>query len=108
MTSMLYGCSSLSSLNLSNFNFSSLTEAKNFLKNCFNLEYINLANFDDSYITTISKNYDGFFENIPDNLVICVEDENKIQNTINSQLEKLICHVINCSNDWKSKQKKIQ
>jgi hypothetical protein len=80
-----------------------MEDVRNFFYGCTNLEYINLANFDESHL----NKYTGFFSNVPNNLVICI-DKNKIQNKIYPQLEKLKCHVIDCSNNWKLKQKKIQ
>ena len=103
INSIFYGCSSLTSLNLSNFDFSNMHEIMNFFNGCNNLEYINLANFDE---TGINK-YSNMFANVPHNLVICI-DPNKIKNRIKNVLDEKKCHVIDCSDNWKSKQKKIQ
>ena len=103
INSIFYGCSSLTSLNLSNFDFSNMHEIINFFNGCNNLEYINLANFDETGINV----YSNMFANVPHNLVICI-DPNKIKNRIKNVLDEKKCHVIDCSDNWKSKQKKIQ
>ena len=46
------------------------------------------------------------FYNVPENIVICINETNNP--TILSKLqENSNCYIIDCSNDWKSKQKKI-
>ena len=44
--------------------------------------------------------------NVPENFVICIieSDEN---NKILSQIKNKKCYVIDCTNNWKSNQKKI-
>ena len=68
---------------------------------CINLEYINFQNFKDNSLS----HYGDFFRNVPDNIVICVNDENNFY--ITYSLWNSDCYVIDCSTDWKSKQKKI-
>ena len=126
MVGMFCGCSSLTSLDLSSFDTSQVTSAIGlfsscsflilldsddfnisqaldnfeFLDSCINLEYINIYNFNDSGLI----DYDFMFLGVPENIVICM---NTTQQKIFSELEKKSCYVIDCSNDWKSKQKKI-
>ena len=123
---MFCGCSSLTSLDLSSFNTSQVTSAIGlfsscsflilldsddfnisqaldnfeFMDSCINLEYINIYNFNDSGLI----DYDFMFLGVPENIVICM---NTTQQKIFSEIEKKSCYVIDCSNDWKSKQKKI-
>ena len=103
INSFFIGCSSLSSLNLQNFDFTAMQEVMNFFNGCSNLEYINLKNFDKNKITV----YNNIFTGVPNNVVICLNEE-KIQNKILSKIEQKSCYVIDCSDDWKSKQKKIK
>jgi surface protein len=100
MNGMFYKCSSLTSLNLSNFNTSQVTEINNMFDGCINLEYINFQNF--QYIIGWDEN---IFRNVPNNIVICVK--NRYSYYIKNRLSNSNCYVIDCSIDWKSKQKKI-
>jgi len=43
---------------------------------------------------------------IINNLVICI-NTTRAKKSIKSQIEQKKCHVIDCSNNWKSKQKKL-
>ena len=101
---MFYKCSSLISLNLSNFDTSSVSYTNYMFSNCQKLEYINLQNFNE---IKIISDYCclNMFENIPNNVVICI-NESITQAKIFPQLENILCHTIDCTNDWKSKQKK--
>ena len=97
------GCSSLTSLNLSNFYFSKASNIKYMFKGCKNLEYINLKNYNES---NSSEVYNDIFDDVPNNLVICININNKIDKLL-SILKTKKCFAINCSDDWKSKQKKL-
>ena len=111
MDSMFSHCISLSSLNLSNFDTSSLISADSMFYGCINLEYINLYKFNER---KIRKN---MFENIKNILVICIKStiNNLLNNTIsdiiynktNSNIEDKKHFIIDCSKDWKTKQKRI-
>ena len=127
MDSMFSHCSSLSSINLSNFDVSSLVSMDSIFFNCVNLEYINLYNFNESKIKP------NMLENVPNNLVICINGTlnnlfynayNKVYNCTYNNIYNYIynytsynksyfdiinknCFIIDCSKDWKSKQKKI-
>ena len=104
---MFYNCLSLTSLDLSNFNTSKLNLIQNMFLNCSNLEYINLKNFDESNLSNKIAEYQNMFLNIPSNAVICI-NENLTKNKIFPQIEKDInCYVLDCTENWKSKQKKI-
>ena len=99
---MFFKCSSLTSLDLSNFDTSKLTAINGMFESCINLEYININNFDDSN----SYNDASIFGNIPENIVICY-NESIAKRRIIPQIQKKICPVIDCSNNWISKQKKL-
>jgi surface protein len=100
MDSIFNGCSSLVSLNLPNFEIPKVSGLHFTFLGCENLEYINLEHIDVSHIDT----FENIFENVPDNVVICINME---QTKIISQLSDKRCYTIDCSQDWKSKQKKI-
>ena len=70
-------------------------------EDCINLEYINLKNFNEINLTS----YNNMFNNVPDNVVICI-NEDKTNNTIFPQIKNKACYNIDCTNDWKSRQKK--
>ena len=103
MNFMFFGCSSLTSLNLSNFNTSQVTNMDFMFYGCSSLEYINLINFKE-----IKLNYpSNMFREVPENVVICINN-NIIEYIKNYPLkENHKCLTIDCSDDWKSKQKKI-
>ena len=105
MNSMFYGCKSLTSLDLSSFNTHKLKRMQRMFEGCEKLEYINMINFDESTLIDSYEEYKMIFDNIPDTLVICI-NENITKNRILPQL-KSKCYNIDCSEDWKSKQKKI-
>ena len=102
MGCMFCYCTSLNSLNLSTFDTSKVQEMSQMFKGCEKLEYINLKNFNEIRLNS----YNNIFDNIPDNVVVCV-NENNIQNKILPQLKEKICYTNYCSENWKSKQKKI-
>ena len=97
--SMFYNCTSLSSLNLSNFNFRNSLSIMYFFKDCINLEYINIKKYEKTNSLDI-----GIFSNTPDNFVICVSNRNT---GILTQLQDKKCYIIDCSDNWREKQKKL-
>ena len=99
---MFYECSSLISLNLSSFVTNQVTWMQNMFYGCFNLQYINLKNFNENNLAK----YDDIFEGVPNNIVVCI-DENNIKDKILPELENKLCYVNNCSDNWKLNQKKI-
>ena len=101
MVSMFIDCISLTSLNLSNFDTSNVGHTAYMFAGCINLEYINFQNFTNKKLVW----YEGFFNGVPKNIVICVSERYK--SNIGSYLSNQKCYNIDCSNDWKSKQKKI-
>ena len=103
MNWMFRECSSLTSLNLSNFDTSKLNWMHNMFTDCTNLEYINMINFKDSSLED-GKYYD-IFKNVPVNIVICINKDNI--NKIYSQIENILCHIEDCTDNWKLKQKKL-
>ena len=103
MNWMFRECSSLTSLNLSNFDTSELKIMNNMFRDCKNLEYINMINFKDSSLE--SGWYSDIFKNVPVNIVICINKDNI--NKIYSQIDDISCHIEDCIDNWKLKQKKL-
>ena len=99
---MFYNCKSLTSLNLSNFDTSEVTRIHNMFEGCTNLEYINMFNFNEKKLTA---NYSDLFKNVPDNIVVCINRESISK--IYPQIYNKICHIEDCTNDWKLKQNKF-
>ena len=107
MGSMFDKCHSLISLNLSNFDTSSLQSMEKMFGSFMNLEYLNLKKFNEKKIDI--KNswcYDSIFYEIKANIVICI-DKVKNKDIIFPQIESISCYTIDCSEDWRSYQKKI-
>ena len=61
MNKMFYNCSSLTSVNLSNFNFSSIINIESFFYNCISLISIDLFNISYSSIGNGNLNNEKFF-----------------------------------------------
>ena len=102
MNTMFGNSSSLTSLDLSNFFTPQATIIYSFFEHCTNLEYINIKNFNE-------RSYELFslmFTNVPDNVVICANEDN-ISEKILPQIKEKSCYKIDCSNNWKLVQKKI-
>ena len=68
---------------------------------CRDIRYINMANFNDINL----QKYDYIFTDISKNIVICI-NENLNTKIINA-IRQINCSIIDCSNVWVSKQKKI-
>ena len=101
MDSMFKDCLSLTSLNLSNFDTSKVISMNSIFSGCYNLEYINLNNFTNCLTSCINM-----FYNVSNNIVICI-NINKSIDKIYKQISNKACSIIDCTNNWKSKQKKI-
>ena len=101
MFHMFTSCSSLTSLDLSNFNTSQVADMTNMFKGCVNLEYINMNNFEDTKL----NQSDNMFDNVPENIVICLNKN--INYKIMTKINNKNCSTIDCSNNLKSKQKKL-
>ena len=106
MYNMFSDCSSLTSLDLSGFNTSLVREMGNLFSNCRNLEYINLENFDEQKMKELFFNRYIFYL-VPENVVICI-NENITGTIIFPQIKNKKCYVIDCTTEWKSKQKYLQ
>ena len=102
MTRLFWECYSLTSLDLSNFNTSKVNHMPSMFDSCTHLEYINLNNFDESNLL----NYDQMLSNIPENVVLCIS-ENITEKKFFQEIVNIKCHIIDCSNNWESKRKKI-
>ena len=106
MNEMFYGCSSLTSLDLSNFDISEVTWINSMFYGCINLEYINMNNFKETKINNGIDYFKNMFEGIPENVVICINEENN-KNKILPQIKEKKCYLIDCSEEWESNQIKL-
>jgi surface protein len=104
---MFKGCSSLTSLNISNFKTSMNTCVNGLFQGCTNLGYINMINFNDNGLTSSSTYYSNIFEDVPDNVVICINKDNPNNIKVVNQIHNIACSIIDCSDNWMLKQKKI-
>ena len=108
MAFMFYNCYSLSSLDLSSFIADKVNHFECIFYNLVSLEYINLENFyTDKKIK--SHDYQKLFYNVPDNIVVCMNDENYFRdvNYIVNGLSYKKCLIRDCSENWKLNQKKM-
>ena len=96
--SLFLNCESLISVDLSELNILGVTDFRDMFTGCNNLKYINLVNYDES---TLSGDYYSIQidEAIAKNLVICLNEEKAptLYNSVNSGL----CHVFYCGENWK-------
>ena len=102
MDKMFYNCISLTSLNLSNFDTSQVTLMESMFDGCIKLEYINLKNMSEKQ----ELNYLNIFRGIPENIVICLTEENTP--ILTSLIRNLTCSIIYCDDDWKQKQLRME
>ena len=94
---MFAGSTSLTSLDLSCLHSNNITVyVTHIFWNCINLEYINLNN------TKFRIKNDSMFMSTKKNFVICNNDERIIE-----EVYKYGCPIIDCSDNWHQKQKKI-
>ena len=100
MDYMFCNCSSLTSLNISNFEIKKVRHISGLFLGCILLEYINIKKFKASEQLS---NANDMFKKVPDNAVVCIL-ENDDKDKIVSQIKGKTCHIIDCSDDWRSKQ----
>ena len=103
MYCMFEKCSSLVTLNLSKFNNSQVTNIYYMFNGCINLQFISLGDFNDSILSS----YTFMFKNIQDNVVICINKDNPNNIKVVNQIHNIACSIIDCSDNWMLKQKKI-
>ena len=106
MDSMFSNCKSLTSLNLSNFENSKVIWIESIFEGCSNLQYINLKNLIET--KDPSYNYRNAFKGIPENIVICINEENAPKLTQLIKEKNANCYTIYCSDDWQLHQKKLK
>ena len=99
MSNMFKGCISLISLDLSTFNTSKVNMMLSMFYGCSKLEYINISSFSSLSLSS----YQNIIEGISSNAVICSSSD------MYMKIKKYIgdCRIFNCSNNWKSVQKKM-
>jgi len=90
MIEMLYDCNSLTSLELGNFDISSVIDMSRMFYNCQSLLSLNLFSFN----TRKAQNYSDMFYNLKNSLLYCIDDYNMLDSII-SQIN--ISHKVNCS-----------
>ena len=56
---MFYGCSSLTSLNLSNFNTNNVNDMSEMFSSCSSMNFLNLSNFNTSNVTNMRRMFFG-------------------------------------------------
>ena len=71
MSYMFFGCSSLTSLNLSNFNINNVNNMSYMFYNCTSLISLNLSNFNTNNV----KDMNSIFKNLNKNCEIISEDK---------------------------------
>ena len=99
---MFYNCSSLTSLNLSNFikeNDYYLIMMDGMFQDCKNLQYLNIKGKSNALYTNI-------LDNTPENMLGCFPD-NRENRDLRAIFLNKSCPVIDCSENWEEKQKKI-
>ena len=98
MEKMFFICELLSSLNLSNFDTSKVTDMIGMFYGCSSLKYINLQNFIENNSLFIMD----IFYGIPDNVVICLnENSRRIKSETKSS------YIKDCSECWNIIEKNI-
>ena len=97
-------CRSLNSLNLSNFEILNVEYFEEIFQRCYNLEYINFGKMKESNLSESYISYD-IFNDVPENIVYCINETNAPY--ISSFLQKKICSINYCQENWKKKQKKM-
>ena len=93
---MFDGCESLTSLDLSNFITTEVTTIQVLFSGCTNLEYVNLKN---AYFNK-ETNFKDFLS-AAKNVVFCTNDSE-----IKQLVESYQCGIVDCSDNWRKKQKK--
>ena len=106
MGSIFRSCLSLTSLDLSNFITSNVEDMSYMFADYHNWEYINLNNFNEYKLGNSKNQYEKNFDLVSENIVICIKEE-ITGDKIFPQIKNKNCYVIDYSNDWKLKQKKI-
>lgn len=101
---MFDSCISLVSLNLSNFKTPALLFCDHMFKNCTNLAYINLINAVENPVEGKSFLITNILLDTMDNMVFCIKKSSIPKILV--EMEKKICKVYSCIENWKSVQKK--
>ena len=87
MTGMFAHCTSLTSLDLSNFDTSIVSDMNSMFNGCIKLEFINLKKFVEKELTY----YTNMFYNVPQNIVICINEMNTRTKIFPQIKNTLIC-----------------
>ena len=101
---MFFNCTSLTYLNLSNLDLSSVNDMPFMLQSCSNLEYIKLKSFTEPE----DLNTTNMFLDTPDDLIYCIDNISKMPNII-KQLEDKLCTFNDCGTNWEeNKEKRLE
>ena len=98
---LFHKCSSLISVDLSNFKTPKLIKIQNLFSHCNNLQYINLKNFDLQSVTTKGNE----INEVPKNVIACI-NQNKAS-YLYQLIKNLGCSNIYCGDDWYLYKKKL-
>ena len=102
---MFQNCTSLSYVNMTDFFKTRSNVLYSMFSGCNNLQYLNIKDLYEDFWNPNGNNYNNIFENNPQNMVICMPDKAYLLKTLFSK--NITCGVIDCSENWKQKQKKI-
>ena len=104
MFQAFYDCKSLKSIDLSKLDLTNVRTFHNLFYGCENLEYINFINYNELQDQDNSE-YLGIDKGVPANLVICIKEE--LAPKLFSFLKNRKCTVIYCGENWRKMQKKL-
>ena len=104
---MFYNCTSLTSLDISNFDTTNMFLMNYMFAECKNLGYINFKKLKEPGGGSWSGEWvlDNILDNTPPNMVICFTESRAGQ--FSDIFSSKTCKLIDCSQNWKSSQKKI-
>ena len=97
---MFNNCKSLLSLDISNFYLTNILFFDNMCNGVSNLKYINLYNLSADKLFLVN-----LFSQLPENLSICIDEENEIIYDVFSNIKKYIIFV--CTEDFNNVEKKM-
>ena len=99
---MFYNCGSLTSLNLSSFDTSLVTDMTSMFEQCSKLGYINMNDFSElDNLNTLNM-----FLGTPDDIIYCIGNEN-LTPSIKLQLHEKDCKNLDCEINWQQNYKNM-
>ena len=73
----------------------------------YNNENLNYIVFYDLELDKNNINHDNFLDGTPENLVYCIHNISSLKNINELILDKKECPILDCSNNWRTMQKKL-